>query len=431
MKDIDELLKNSCEKEIKIPNQINCQIANTLNNLGKPKHLKIYIKKLCTATAYLALILFSGISVYAAFGGTINGENPFTWIGIKIPNEQYNEYKEKIGEQIYSENGTNITLNSTFYDGELAILEFDVTLSDETKKYLKIGENVITEEYKNAEPKTKISAVVDGRQLTPEEIKEMEIEQHKDENIDQIWLSLNNEETTDKNGNTNIEGPINNNRIIINNKEYYLRQNARQTVNKINDNEYKVFQTYFIPQEEYQNAETLDLTLNNIEIISNKNQLGQPQKRIHALDTYQIQIKKNEPNQKKENKNTTNTNEKISQKIEYTTTPIQTTIKITTQLNNINYDQLINPNNQNYIGTLNYELYDEPNQISFYKIESQKKITYSNGETEEWELDSPTPSKYFENAQIEITQYLICEKTENTLTIKTITENQKELNKIE
>lgn len=436
MNNIEELLKNSYNEKIEIPSRVNHRINYTLNNLGKTKNFKFYIKKLSTIIASLILVLFSGLSVYATFGGTINGTNIFEWIGIKISNQQFNEYKENIGKQIYSNDGTTITLVSTFYDGNLAILEFDVTLNEKDKNYLKIGQNVVTENYINKNSvENDLDVIIDGKKLTSQETKKIQVKQHENETIDKIWFSINNKEITDKNGNPYIEGTYNNNYIIINDKEYYLRHNAKQIVNKVSDYEYKVFQTYLLPQENYQNVDKLKLKMNNLEIISNKTQLGDTQKRIHLLDNYEIEVKKNGYIKNMDNlsiTNSINNHKKISQKIDYiSTSPIQTTIKISTQLENVNYDELVDLNNKNYIGQLYYEIYDENNNLlSSYKVETKRKIIYSNGETEEWEIDSVTPSEYFENAKIELTHYLICEKSESNLTIKTVNDNKILLNEL-
>lgn len=433
MRNIDELLRESCKEKIEIPDKINYRITSTLNELDRPKHLKIYIRKICTLVASLVIILFGGISVYAALGGKIDGENVFEWIGIKVSNKQYNEYKEKVEEQIYLENNTDVTLDSTFYDGELAILEFNVKLSEKDKEYLNIGETVVTEEYinKKTEDNT-IDVFIDGKQLTPEEVKAIEIEEHKDEKIDKIWLSINNKETVDKNGNTYIEAAHNNNRIIINDTEYYLRQNAQQNIKKINDYEYKVFQTYFIPQEEYKDNDILNFTIDSMDVLPDNNQLGESQKRIHISDNYKIQVKKNERIAQIDNISVTTSDKKMFQKVDYVaTSPIQTTIKITTKLSNIDYNEIINTNNNNYISNINYEIYDENNNaLSFYKIELSKKIIYSDGKKEELELDEPIASEDLKDAEIELTQYIICEKNTSALTINTVNDQNTVLNKL-
>lgn len=437
MKNIEELLKNSYNEKIEIPCKIDHRINYTLNNLGRPKNFKFYIRKLSTIMASLILVLFSGLSVYAAFGGTINGENIFEWIGIKISNQQFNEHKENIGEQIYSNNGTNVTLLSKFYDGDLAILEFNITLSEKDKNYLKIGQKVVTEDYINKNSgENDFDVIIDGKKLTSQETKKIQIKQHENEIIDKIWFSINNKEVVDKNGNSYIEGTYNNNYITINNKEYYLRHNAKQIVDKVSDYEYKVFQTYFLPQENYQNIDNLKLKMNNLEIISDKTQLGDIQKRIHLLDNYEVELKKSDSIKNINNLNITNStsnNKNISQKIDnISTSPIQTTIKISTQLDNVNYNDLVNSSNKNYVGQLlYYEIYDENNMLlSSYKVETKRKVIYSDGKTEEWEIDSVTPSEYFENAKIELTQYLICEKSTSNLTIKTVNENKELLNEL-
>ena len=436
MKNIEDMLKNSYNERIEIPNKVEYRINYTLNKLGKQKNSKFYFKKLSTIMASLILVIFSGLSVYAAFGGTINGENIFKWIGIKISNQQFNEYSKKIGEKIYSNGDTNVTLLSTFYDGDLALLEFDITLSDKDKNYLEIGQNVITDSYMNENAdENAIDVIIDGKKLTAQETKKIQAEQYQNEIIDKIWFSINNKEVSDKNGNSYIEGTYNNNNIIINDKEYHLRHNAKQIIEKVNDYEYKIFQTYVLPKEDYQNVENLTLKLNNIEIISNKTQLGDTQKRIHILDNYEIKLQQNNYIKTLSNLNATNSindNVKISQKIDYVSiSPIQTTMKISTQMDNVNYEDLVNSNNENCIGQIDYKIYDEKNNVvSSYKVETKRKITYSDGSTEEWETDSVTPSKYFKNAKLELTQFLICEKCSNNLTIKTVNENNNIFNEL-
>lgn len=436
MKNIEDILKNSYNETIEIPYKVEYRINYTLNNLGKQKKSKFYFKKLSTVMASLIMIIFSGLSVYAAFGGTINGENVFKWIGIKISNQQFNEYSEKIGEQIYSNGDTNVTLLSTFYDGDLAILEFDINLSEKDKNYLKIGQNVVTEDYMNENAdENAIDVIIDGKKLTAQEAKKIQAEQYKNDTIDNIWFSINNKEITDKNGNSYIEGTYNNNNITINGQEYHLRHNANQIIEEVNDSEYKIFQTYVLPKENYQNSENIILKLSNLEILANKTQLGDTQKRIYILDNYEIKLQQNDSIKTLSNLSTANSinnNVKISQKIDYVSiSPIQTTMKISTQLDNVNYEDLVNSNSENYIGQIDYEIYDENNNtVSSYKVETKRKITYSDGSTEEWETDSVTPSKYFKNAKLELTQFLICEKSSNNLTIKTVNENKNVVNEL-
>ena len=120
------------------------------------------------------------------------------------------------------------------------------------------------------------------------------------------------------------------------------------------------------------------------------------------------------------------------QKVDYVaTSPIQTTIKITTKLSNIDYNEIINTNNNNYISNINYEIYDENNNaLSFYKIELSKKIIYSDGKKEELELDEPIASEDLKDAEIELTQYIICEKNTSALTINTVNDQNTVLNKL-
>ena len=280
-----------------------------------------------------------------------------------------------------------------------------------------------------------IDVIIDGKKLTAQEAKKIQAEQYKNDTIDNIWFSINNKEITDKNGNSYIEGTYNNNNITINGQEYHLRHNANQIIEEVNDSEYKIFQTYVLPKENYQKSENIILKLSNLEILANKTQLGDTQKRIYILDNYEIKLQQNDSIKTLSNLSTANSinnNVKISQKIDYVSiSPIQTTMKISTQLDNVNYEDLVNSNSENYIGQIDYEIYDENNNtVSSYKVETKRKITYSDGSTEEWETDSVTPSKYFKNAKLELTQFLICEKSSNNLTIKTVNENKNVVNEL-
>ena len=219
--------------------------------------------------------------------------------------------------------------------------------------------------------------------------------------------------------------------ISLNN--IYVAAHTYDVLNKkINDYEYKVFQTYFIPQEEYKDNDILNFTIDSMDVLPDNNQLGESQKRIHISDNYKIQVKKNERIAQIDNISVTTSDKKMFQKVDYVaTSPIQTTIKITTKLSNIDYNEIINTNNNNYISNINYEIYDENNNaLSFYKIELSKKIIYSDGKKEELELDEPIASEDLKDAEIELTQYIICEKNTSALTINTVNDQNTVLNKL-
>ncbi len=140
MDNIEKLLQNAYKQDFNISDKVEYRINYTLNNLGKKKNNYFYyFKKISTAIISLFIIMLGSLSVYAAFGGTINGDNIFKWLGINFSNEIYQKYKENINETIIKDE-TNVTLESSLFDEGLIILEFHVTLSKNDKEYLNIGE---------------------------------------------------------------------------------------------------------------------------------------------------------------------------------------------------------------------------------------------------------------------------------------------------
>ncbi len=217
MKDIENLLENACNKEIKIPNKIEYRINYTLGTLNKNNNFKYYLKNFSTAILSLIIVMITSITVYAAFGGTIQGQNIFEWFGLKFSNESYQKYKEEINKTIVKKE-TSVTLNSTLCDEGFTILEFDVTLSKEDKEYLKIGEKVVPDDYienDKYDPGLTGSSI-NGHILTKKEIRQQIAEDNKDKVIDKIWLSINNDIKILEDGYIYIEEPHSNMNIIIN-----------------------------------------------------------------------------------------------------------------------------------------------------------------------------------------------------------------------
>ena len=433
MNNVEELLQETCKKDFNISNKVEYRINYTLNNLDKYNHFPYYFKKLATAILSLLFIIVGGVSAYATFGGKIEDMNPFEWIGIKISNQIFNEYKENVENQLYSNGDTSLTLSSTLYNVDLVVLEFDLKLSEEDKNYLKISKNVIPEDYlSNDSYKADIDITIDGKQYSNEEKKEFLFKQYENQVIDNIWLSINNEEAFDKNGNSYIEGTYNNNYILINDVKYSFRDNTKQIVKKINDYEYKIFQTYFLPPEDFKD-DNIKLTISNLEVIANKTQLGDTQKRIHILDSFSIKLQKSNSDKNVSNINIIqNINNNLSQNVEYIEmTPMQTIIKISTQIENVSSRSFANPNDSNYIGPLYYETYDKDNNLlSSYTMETKRTLTYSDGSIEELPVNDIKSYNDFKNAKLNLTQYLVCEKVSNNIIIRTFNYNHSVINEL-
>ena len=84
MKKIEDMLRNACKQDFDISNKVEYRINYTINNLDKNNNFKYYLKKFATAILSIILIMISSVSVYAAFGGKIDGKNIFEWVGIKF-----------------------------------------------------------------------------------------------------------------------------------------------------------------------------------------------------------------------------------------------------------------------------------------------------------------------------------------------------------
>ena len=192
---------------------------NKVNKKENNNNLKL--RKVLTIAASLMIVLFCSIGVYAVIGEKITGKPVIEWLGIKF-SDDYNKYrKEVVGEEL-SNKETSINLTGTVCDEGFTILEFDVTLCNEDKEKLKLGEKILTDEYMNASlEELGIS----------EEDKEDVIKEYGDKTIDSIYLSFNNKLIEDETG-TYLDG-LNNYKIIIDGKEYWIRPRSAQTASII------------------------------------------------------------------------------------------------------------------------------------------------------------------------------------------------------
>ena len=144
MKDIEEMLETASQEHIDIPLKVEHRIQYTLRHKNK-NDWRFYMRKIFTVMASMIIVLIGSVSVYAAFGGTIEGKLIFEWIGIKFSDE-YEDYKVKVEGQEITYDQTKIDLVSTVGDEGFTILEFDIKLSKKDKEYLRLGESIVTEE---------------------------------------------------------------------------------------------------------------------------------------------------------------------------------------------------------------------------------------------------------------------------------------------
>ena len=425
MKEIEKILEDFANKDIDIPDKIRYRIQYTLKNKEVSKN-KIKLKKLVTVLSTVIITCVSGISVYAAFGGTISGKPVTEWLGIKFSNE-YNEYQTTVEQQEVTYNNTSIDLVSTICDDGFTILEFDVKLSPEDREYLRLDKNIISEEEINK----------------AEGIEKEFLQQSKDvKNTIHLTFAQNNLENVDK----SLTSLSNNFNIIIDNEEYWLRSRATQTVEKISDYEYKVYQLYFLSDKELNGKTEFTITLNNV-ILSNMadnieynnrkiTNTANNLKYIKMEGNYTIPVSKTKTMKNTEvvipedyNKAVYNN---ITKKVEKVTiTPLQFIAKITTEITNVSLKNLEDTESLNYIGLSDYKIYDDNDRkLISHNYEVERVIEYSNGEIEEWEIGDIQSDKEFENAILKLTEYVVIEKndTEMLKILPIIQQTNKEIN---
>lgn len=427
MDNIEKLLQNAYKQDFNISDKVEYRINYTLNNLGKKNNYFYYFKKISTAIISLFIIMLGSLSVYAAFGGTINGENIFKWLGINFSNEIYQKYKENINETIIKDE-TNVTLESSLCDEGLIILEFHVTLSKNDKEYLNIGEKVIPDDY--IENDAYIPGItgtsIDGHIMTNKELRQSIAEYNKDNVIDKIWLSINNDIETSENGSIYINSPHSNMNIILNGNKIFARHNTDQIVNKISDYEYKVYQIYFLNDEKLNNQDEFEITMKDLALGTNYSKVTEDLKNILIPGEFKVKLTKNKikddtyiiyPNiDYISYNNSTQLIEKIM------VTPMQTLIKITAEIKNANSNNI-----ENYISPLSYDVFDKNgNKISSQRIETKKELVYSNGKVEEWPVDDIYNGKYFSNATIKLEEYILLQNNDqNDLEVNAYDNNNK------
>lgn len=407
MKDIDKILETASMEEVEIPQKIQYRVRYTLKNKARNKKHPI-MKKLVMTMASLLVVSIGSIGVYAVNGGTIAGKPITEWLVIKFSDE-YENYKVNVEGQELIDKETSIDLTSTVCDDGFTILEFDVKLSKEDKEKLKIGEPILTEEYINSTDES------------IQEEKERVISEYSDKTIDSIYISFNNKLITDETG-TYLEG-LNNYSITIDGKDFWIRPRSVQTTTKISDYEYKVYQMYFLTDKELGTKQEFTITLGDIVIEASDTQINEKQVYVPINGEFNIKVSKEkaventkiiEPEcEEIKYKDMTKKVEKVM------ITPLQTIVKISTVYENLNLEKLTDTENENHINIIEYEASDEDGKnLSVFSYETKRTVTYADGRVEEWEQGDIGTSKEFDNGKMELTEYVIIEKKEDSPNIK-------------
>ena len=389
MEEIENILEKASKKEINIPPKIQYRVNYTLQNKGK-KEWKYYMKKMIAVLATFIIVFIGSVSVYAAFGGTINGKPVVEWIGIKFSDE-YENYVEKVEEPKIVRDNTEVELTSTMCDEGFTVLEFTINLSEKDREYLRLDQNVISEEeLKKAE----------------EENDKMIIESKDLKNTVQIMFDPIEEE---RNG---IITYFNNNKkIVIDGREVWTNVSL-QSVTKISDYQYKVYQMYFLTDKELEGKTDFTINLKNI-IIGNEAEkpsndidgayLSNVQSNARYIEfggEFSVNLSKKKALENTETKEinkevlTYKNMTKIVEKVTFT--PMQTILKIKSVIKDVNLTSLQSTRDKNYIGAFYYKVYDNNgNELKEFNSEVSRSIKYEDGRIEEWARGDIGTYKYF------------------------------------
>ena len=389
----------------------------------------------------IASIFIGGIA-YAVSNIKVSGKPVFEWFNVNFSDE-YENYREELqGEIIQAPSESSIELVSNVCDEGVVILEFDIKLSEEDKKYLKIGEPILTEEYINAtndEDSKKIDYEYDKEthRAIEKTVKEIMLKRYADKKIgDSLRVNYNLKPGYDDE-NPYITRLINCFAII--DGEYTWVELNPQTIKQISEYEYKLYQMYFLTDKELGDKTKFTLTMKDLVITTEDRQ-------IHDWDTYlkidgQFDIKLSKEKALENTKkievscdDVIYADKDLTQKIEsVVVTPLQTIVKVESTYENVNISKLTNTTSEDHIGFREYKVLSQNGEeIDSSNYEFERKITYSDGKEEEWNAGEIEPTRIsFENATLETIDYILIEKNNDDSKIKIVSQEGNGIKNIE
>lgn len=312
------------------------------------------LKELVLKLVALSGILACGGVAYAAITDR-------TIAGINF-SENYEKYEKQIENQYIEKDGNIVTLKSIVCDDGFLVMHFGITLSNKETEGL-------------------------------------------------TYLSFNDEIITDGGyEHTNLSGA--NYNLIIDGKKYWLRGSTTNEIKEISEEEYELYQIWFLPDEILNDKNTFTVTLNNV-ILS----LNDDTKLITMDDGFEIDISKEkalENTTKFNGNNATVTYKNLSKTIEQVSiTPLQNIVKISNVRDIIDRESLVYLLSDNYIGNIRYKVYDQDgNEISEFDTKTYLALQHEDGTIEEFGLDLgySIDDRDFTNVKEISTEYLVIEQ---------------------
>ncbi len=380
-----------------------------------------------------ATILITGI-VYAVNNVKISGKPVIEWFSVNFSDE-YEKYRKEISGQEIQNNETSINLVSTTCDEGVTLLEFDVKLSKDTKDYLKIGQPILTEEYLNATDDEDSNAIEyvreeETKRNIPRIRKEVIKERYKEKIVeDEIHIYFNNKFNED--GSVLENYGVTDRNVIIDGERYYTI--AMQSIYKISEYEYKLYQMYFLTDKELGDKKEFTLILKD-GVITTRNYQIYDEDRVFHIDG-QFDIKLSKEDTLKNTKILSTENQEIKHKDQtlkierIMATPLQTVVKVKRVYKNVSLARLSRSTDKNYIKLIDYKVVnDKGEKVNSERFETRRIVTYSNGKVEEWYRGQIEGGGIpFTNAKMELTEYILIENNKENDKIKIIPQEMDEL----
>lgn len=442
MDELDKKINRALSKKIEEPYTYERTLKKALYQ-NKHSSIKSYIKKVIVIIISILSTLVGTFSVYAVTGGKIEGVPALDWLGLKF-SEQYVEYKQPVENQVLAFENTSVELVSTLCNEGLTILEFDVKLSEEDYKKLKIDESVITDEFLQLMEKNKDESG---------DIEER-IEERKN-TLFTIALTLNNNQ---KGGTYNYD-KFNPNtdwyaNVYIDDTPYSV--SSMQKIEKINKYEYKIYNFYLITDDILNNKNDFKITLKDNKLVNmadwkvrllTENGIEETNQKISdtwfrnmsamlmksesetmkipeiiSIDLpgeFEVKVSKNDilkdskiindPDIKSQFRNITQKVEKV------VASPVQTVVKVkhtaSQQSSNAYGNRYSNPEIEHLPITRKYKVYDaNGKELSCLSLTNKNTLIYSDGTREDYDRHD-IPNKTYNNATWETIEYLLIENT--------------------
>lgn len=438
MKDIDEILRIANSNEVEIPSKLEYRIKNTLKNKNQKK-LKYKMKKILVTIISILIAFLGSITVYAVSNGKIDGVPIMEYLNVKFSNN-YNEYKENVNETKQTYNKTSVELVASLASDYITILEFDIKLSDEDREYLKLDKSLYDEKsaeevFESLKERAKSELQNNDKEISEAAILERanemyykngiydDIEEEK-KYINSICLGFNK-----KNDSADFDDmPSTKNYVIIDGEEIWCRN--YEGVEKINDNEYKIYHMFLLTEDDLKGKTNFNITLRN-NIIANKAKMRDGEtskwKNMYLVNTpnnqrmikidgeFSVDVSKDKimenskiidlENKKSNYKNVTQEIEQIN------INPLQTIIKTKTTITGVdsNKSYYFEDEIQNPLWVDFTIKNGDGEELTSQSFETKKILIKSNGNIEQWAPGDIQGSVY-KNGTFELTEYIIVEK---------------------